>query len=179
MKPLTQFTKDYFSKFSNRPVNLTPFDPISKIIAKDFIKQLYADLADWSVTIKIIGSTAYEIAGKGSIEIGIFTHGKDRDAILFKLEELYKPMEVKEQDFAEFHHEVQGRSIKVMILSGYAATVNKKMYDFFLNHPDMTKKYEDMKRRFSHSEQEYQEQKQEFLNEIIEELPEEQETNHE
>jgi GrpB-like predicted nucleotidyltransferase (UPF0157 family) len=173
MKPITEFTKDQFAKFAPTPVKLKPFDPRNRLIAKEYIRDLDRTLAEWNIQAKIMGSTAYGIAGKGAIEVGLFLHGYNWEPVLGKLEEVYGQMEVKDRDYAQFHDEFQNYDIKVMLFKGHAAKVNRKLHDFFLNHPQVVKQYEDLKKRFSYSRRDYQREKQEFLNDIIEDLPEE------
>src|SRR5579885_1452652 len=168
MKPITQFTKDQFTKFTPTPVKLKPFDPRNRLIAKEYIKDLDKTLAQWHVQAKIIGSTAYGIAGKGAIEVGVFLHGYNWQPVIEKLENTYGKMEVLEKDYAQFHDEFQNYDIKVMLFKGYAAQVNRKLHDFFLSHPKVLKQYEDLKKRFAYSQRDYQKEKQEFLNDIIE-----------
>lgn len=172
MKPITEFTKEQFAKLAHTPVHIKPFDPRNRLIAREYMKQLDVLLLPWNVQAKIIGSTAYGIAGKGSIEIGIFLNSGNWESIIGKLEENFGKMEEVESDFAEFHDEFQDYTVKVMLFKGHVAKVNRKLHDFFLNHPDALKRYEELKKKFSYSRRDYQEQKQEFINDIIEELPE-------
>src|SRR6266699_4740920 len=115
MKPITQFTKEQFAKFTHTPVLVKPFDPRNRLIAREYIKQLDRLLSVWQIQAKIVCSTAYGIAGKGAIEIGVFLNSGNWEPIITKLVENFGKMEVFEKDYAQFHDEFQEYDIKVML----------------------------------------------------------------
>src|SRR5207248_932729 len=137
-----QFTREQFAKFSHTPVLIKPFDPRNRLIAREYMKQIDVLLSPWNIQAKIIGSTAYGIAGKGAIEVGVFLNNGNWNEVIVKIEDTFGKMEVVEKDFAQFHDEFQDYDIKVMLFKGHAAKVNRKLHDFFLNHPDVLKRYE-------------------------------------
>ena len=77
MKNPPPFPDSYWSKFSDDPVVIKPFDPGSKQIAQDYIKKLKALTSHLNVeSIYHRGSTALGIAGKGDIEIGLIPNSE-------------------------------------------------------------------------------------------------------
>lgn len=173
MKPLKIFSKDYYTKLPHAPVLIKPFNPQMKLIGKEYIKNIEQILSPWHVKAKIIGSTAYEIAGQGGIEVGIYLTNSNWNEVLNRLEHMDIQKDVLEHEFAQYIDNYQGYKIDLLLMKGHTARVNKHIYDFFIKHPDIAQKYEAIKKKFSYSKQEYQKQKTEFINDIVEELPEE------
>jgi len=171
MKGLPKFPKKYFEKFNTKPVKINSFDPRSKKIATDYLKKLEKLLKGLDFKILHRGSTAFGIAGKGDIEIGVYPTNRDWDKVLKRLESHFGEAGNLEENYARFNDQVDGCEVEVILLRGYEAVVDQKMTQFLKNNPKLLDEYETLKKQFSFSKREYQIQKDKFLRKVIRMIP--------
>jgi len=168
---LPKFKKEYFQKFSTRPVTIKPYDPKSQPVAKKYIRKLTKLLNGLGAEITHRGSTAFKISGKGDIELGIYPIRKSWYQVLERLINHYKGVGCLEKNYARFNDRFEGFEIEVIVLRGREATVDKKLTKYLLSHPEILKRYEELKKKYSFSHREYQIQKDKFLRKLVRQIP--------
>jgi hypothetical protein len=72
MKSLPESPPEYFNKFDTTPVSIRPFNPRSKVIADEYLEKLRDLFEGLDTELAHRGSTAFGIAGKGDIELGVY-----------------------------------------------------------------------------------------------------------
>lgn len=168
---LPKFKKDYFNKFSTKPVTIKPYDHKSQIVGQKYIKKLTKLLEGFVLEIKIKGSTAFKIPGKGEIELVIYPTDDSWSQVLEKLTNHYKGAGRLEKNYARFNDEFDEFEIEVILLKGYEATVDRKLTKYLKTHPEILKDYVKVKKRYSFSKREYQIQKDKFLRRVVSQIP--------
>ena len=159
---------EYFNKFSDKPVNIKPFDPASRKIAREYIQTLRKLLENFNLELIHRGSTAFGIAGKGDIEIGIYPKQSDWDRVLEKLTQKYGQAGNLEENYARFNDTFKKREIEIIVMKGHEAKVDKKLTRYLISHPDLLKQYEELKHQYAFSKREYMIQKNRFLTRVVE-----------
>lgn len=172
MRGLPKLPDSYFDKFKDKPVKIYPFDSKTKKIAADYIKKLERLLGGFKVEFLHRGSTAFGIAGKRDIEIGVYPSDKDWGSVLEKLKSHYGKVDNLEMNYARFNDSVDDFEIEVILMRGREAKIDKKLTNYLLNHPKLLKKYEKLKYKYAYSKKEYMIQKNRFLKKVIEMIPE-------
>ena len=167
---LPKFEKEYFQKFSTKPVTLKPYDPKSKVVAEKYIKKLTKLLDGFDVEIIHRGSTAFKISGKGDVEIGVYPAEKSWYQVLERLVNHYKGVGCLEKNYARFNDELDKFEIEVIVMKGHEATVDKKLTKYLLTNREILKKYEKLKKKYSFSKREYQIQKDKFLRKVVSQI---------
>lgn len=167
MKGFTKLPRTYFQKYSNSPVKIIPFNPRSQISAKEYIKRLKSLLSKFKVDILLRGSTAFGIAGKGEIEIGVYPLKKDWKEIINILKNNFGAINNLEENYARFNDKFEGFEIEIILLKGYDAIVDKKLTEYMRSSPEVLKKYEKIKKRYSYSKREYMLQKNRFFEDLV------------
>jgi len=168
---LPKFEKEYFQKFSTKPVTIKPYDPKSKVVAEKYIKKLTKLLESFNVEIIHRGSTAFKISGKGDVELGVYPTEGTWFQVLENLVNYYKGVGCLENNYARFNDELDGFEIEVIMMKGHEATVDKKLTKYLLANPEILKKYEKIKGKYSFSKREYQIQKDKFLRGVVSQIP--------
>ena len=166
----TKLPKNYFDKYSDKPVKIIPFNPRAKIVADKYINKLRLTLNKFNVEILLKGSTAYGIAGKGEIEIGVYPSEKEWEKVIATLKIHFGRIDNLEENYARFNDKFDDFEIEVILLKGYDAAVDKKLTEYLINSPEVLKEYEKLKRRYSYSKREYMIQKNSFLEKIVNKL---------
>ena len=162
----------YFEKFSTNPVSVKPFDPKSKLIAKEYIVLLRNFLKGYRVEILHRGSTAFGISGKGDVEIGIYPSETDWQSVIETLKNYFGELGNIEDDYARFNTEEDGYEIEIILQKGEAAKVDVALTNYFMIHPELLNEYEGVKKKYAYSKREYQIQKDKFLRKVVETIPE-------
>jgi GrpB-like predicted nucleotidyltransferase (UPF0157 family) len=173
MKALPESPEEYFEKFDTCPVSVAPFDPRSTRIAVEYLNRLRALLEGLDVELTHRGSTAFGIAGKGDVELGVFPSVGAWEAVLKRLLNIYGPPGNSEEDYVRFNDVIDDHEIEIIVLRGYQAEVDKRLTGYLLGHPQLLKEYENVKRMYSYSKREYQKTKDAFLRSVVEMIPEE------
>jgi hypothetical protein len=167
VKGLSDTPVGYFDRFSEDPVILKPFNPETKRFANKYIGRLFRLLQGISVEIKLQGSTAFEIAGKGDVEFGIYPSENDWERILEMLKNHFGEAGNVEENYVRFTDTVQDREIEIIVMRGHEAEVDHRLTEFMINHPGWLKEYEQLKSRYSYSKREYQRQKDLFFRKVV------------
>ena len=162
----------YFEKFSDKPVYIKPYDPKSKQIAVEYIALLKNLLKEFDVKILHRGSTAFGIAGKGDVEIGIFPSKEDWKLVVSKLRERFGELGNIEDEYARFNDEKGGFEIEIILQKGETAKIDIALTNYLHGSPELLKTYEEIKKKYSYSKREYQIQKDKFLRSVINSMPE-------
>jgi len=167
---LPKFKKEYFQKFSTKPVNIKPYDPKSKVVAGKYIGKLTKHLEGFDIEIIHRGSTAFKISGKGDVELGIYPTEESWYQVLEKLINHYQGVGCLEKNYARFNDELDEFEIEVIIMKGHEATVDKRLTKYLLVNPEILKEYEVLKEKYSFSRREYQIQKDKFLRGVVSQI---------
>ena len=85
MKGLNKFPEEYFLKYKTKPVTLKPYNLQQEQIAEIYIKKIGKVLKDYNIRLKIRGSTAFKIMGKGEVEVGVYPNDKEWNKVVDKL----------------------------------------------------------------------------------------------
>lgn len=170
MRGFTKLPRTYFQKYSDNPVKIIPFNPRSQISTKEYIKRLNSLLSKFKVDILLRGSTAFGIAGKGEIEIGVYPLEKDWEEIINILKNNFGAVNNLEENYARFNDKFEGFEIEIILLKGYDAVVDKKLTEYMKNSPEVLKRYEELKNKYSYSKRDYMLQKNKFFEELIKRL---------
>jgi GrpB-like predicted nucleotidyltransferase (UPF0157 family) len=168
---LPKFEKEYFQKFGTKRVAIKPYDPKSKIVAEKYIKKLTKLLEGFDVEIIHRGSTALKISGKGDVELGVYPTEGSWFQVLERLVNYYKGIGCFEKNYARFNDKLGGFEIEVIMMKGHEATVDKKLTKYLLANPEILKRYEKLKGKYSFSKREYQIQKDKFLRRMMSKIP--------
>lgn len=171
MKPLNKFPKEFFNKYSDKPVKLLPFNQDMQDLANKYIAQISKLLSGLDFEINTIGSVAYKIS-TSDVEIAVYVSNNIRENVLKILENNFGKPTQNEKEFARFEILNEKYEFDVHIYSGYEGEVSKKLTKFMLDNPRLIDEYKTNKEKYSFSRKEYQLNKNFFLNKIIENIPE-------
>lgn len=172
MRPLDKFPEEYFLKYKTKPVKLKPFNPKQKRIANHYINKLRDLLKDFEVKLMIRGSTAFEILGKGDIEIGVYPEEKDWKQVISKLKDFFGEPENVEKDYVRFNDKKKEIEAEIIVLKGYEAKVDMRLTEYLTTHSALLKQYIQLKKKYTFSKREYQRQKSKFFAEVTRMIPE-------
>ena len=172
MHGLTKFDDSYFEKYRTTPVKIRPFSPKQTKVGHQVLVNLKQQLIDFEIDYAIRGSTAFEISGKGEVEVGVYPKPQDWQKVLAKLVEYYGPLEQSEADYARVNSEIDDTEIEIVIFKEHEAEVDKKLHRFMIDHPDLLKKYEQLKKDNCYSKRQYMIAKNNFLSDVVSSIPE-------
>lgn len=167
MRGLAKLPPEYFEKFSDKSVKIKPFDPNSKKIAGEYVQALRKLFEGLDLELIHRGSTAFGIAGKGDIEIGVYPKEPDWDRVLEKLTQRYGEAGNTEKNYARFNDLFKGYEVEVIVMKGQEAKVDKELTRYLAARPDLLKQYEDLKYKYAFSKKEYMIQKDKFLTKVV------------
>lgn len=171
MRNLAQTPISYFDKFKDKPVHIKPIDPSLVIISQDYRKKLKKILSDFNPEIVHRGSTAFGIAGKNEIELGVYPKQKDWQKIINLLTDHYGKVNNLEKNYARFNDIYNGIEIEIILMKGYEATLDKKLFSYLVSHPVLLNKYEKLKYKYCYSKKDYMIQKDKFFRNVIKNIP--------
>jgi GrpB-like predicted nucleotidyltransferase (UPF0157 family) len=174
MKGLPESPADYFDKFDTAPVSITPFDPRSTEIAAEYLVKLRDLFGGLDVELAHRGSTAFGIAGKGDVEVGVYPSDEAWGEVLERLEDFCGQAGNVEENYVRFNDAVDEYEIEIIVLRGYEARVDKRLTEYLMGHTELLGEYEKIKRRYAYSRREYQRAKDRFLRAVVEMIPDEQ-----
>lgn len=167
MKGLPEFPKEYFERFSTKPVLIKPFDPKSLNVAAEYKKKLDEVLRPFGLEAFHRGSTYFDIAGKGEIEFGIYPKEKYWYTVLVAIINYYKAIGNLESEYARFNDNLYGFEVEVILMTGHNAIVDQKLNEYLKSSPALLKEYEEVKRKSAFSKREYMIQKDRFLRDVV------------
>lgn len=172
MKQLPEFPERYWEKFDEEPVEIKAYDPESKAVAEAYVQKLERLLEDQEIVdIYHRGSSAWEVVGKGDVEIGVIP-GDDRwFETVVKLANHYGEIGNVDEDYARFNDKSEGFGIEVILMRGYTAKLDKKLQGYMTSHPKLLKEYVRVKKKYRYSKREYQRQKDRFFRRVIDTIP--------
>lgn len=171
MRGLNKFDDGYFQKYRTTPVHIKPFSPKQTKIAEIIIDKLKEQLKDFDIKYLIRGSTAFKIAGKGEVEVGVYPQPNDWQKVLKKLTEFYGPMENQEESYARVNSQIEDTEIEIIILKEHEADVDISLHRYLIDHPQLLQDYEDLKKDNCYSKRQYMIAKNKFLTEVVESVP--------
>lgn len=160
----------YYDRYSETPVEIKPFDPVSKQRALVYGLQLGQILAPHGVTAELFGSTDLEIATKGEWEFGIWLDNTNWFPLLIVLINHYKSIGYLADDFARFNDSCEGTEIEIIAMRSERVTWNRAFMDYMRTHPEARLAYEQGKIAHAFSKREYMRWKDFFIADVLESL---------
>lgn len=162
--------REHFNKFSDKAVEIKPFDPESKQQAWHYLAGLNELLAPFGVTAELFGSVELEVAGKGEWEFAVYLTDQQWYPVLVRLINHFGSIYTLMDDFALFEDSFNGTQIEVIPLRGEAAERNQTVMNFWRTHPAALKEYEQGKYQYAHSKRDYYWWKSNLIADILESL---------
>jgi GrpB-like predicted nucleotidyltransferase (UPF0157 family) len=172
MKGFPEFSEEYFLQFSEKPVEILPFDPKTLEIADTYVRRIEELLGGLLVEVSVRGSVAFKISGKGDIEVGIYTEDGDWEEVIARLTDFFGEPKKLEQEYARFNDKYEKYHLEISVMRGETAETDKTLYRFLFDNPSYVKEYEEVKKRSAFSKREYQRQKDKFFRGVFEIIPE-------
>ena len=172
MQPLNKFDENYFLKYKEKPVVLKPYDPKAQVIAEELIKTIKSWLKGLDIDVMIKGSTAYQIIGKGDIEIGIYGNEGNWDKVKTILTSKYGEPDNLENDYFRFTRSYKDFEVEIVTLKGYEGKLDRAITSFLIQNSKLLRQYEEIKLKSAFSKREYQIQKNKFFTKVAEMIPE-------
>lgn len=171
MRGLSQTPDSYFDKFAGKKVKLIPFNPETKIKGLEYAKRLKKMLDEDQVSVELKGSTLFEIAGKGEIEVGVYPTADKWQRIIDLLTEMYGEPGNAEENYARFNDMAGGNEVEIIVMKGYEAILDQKLTEFLMGHREMLVEYEQLKYDNCQSKKDYMIAKAKFFRRVIEMIP--------
>lgn len=172
MRPLPVPPPGYYERFKERPVTVKSFDPASRAVAQRYMERLGRMLDGLDAGLQLRGSTAWGIAGKGDIEIGVFPGEGAWDNVIARLAQTFGLPPSLEENYARFNDNAEEFEIEIILLRGYEAEVDRRLSVYMPAHPDLLEEYAALKQRYCFSRREYQRHKDEFFAQVVAAIPE-------
>ena len=169
MKPQRR-PKEDIDRLSDHPIDIKPFDPISKQKAGTYCEQLNQMLAPFGASAELFGSVELEVATKGEWEFAIYLMDEQWFPVLVCLINHYGTIHALMDDFAVFTDISEGVDIEVIPMRAEAAKRNRAIMDYWRRNPTARKEYEQGKLQHSFSKREYYRWKDEYIARIVESL---------
>jgi len=174
MRGWDKFDANYFLKYKEKPVKLKPYDPQQEEVALRYLDKIGSLMEGIDIKLLVRGSTAFRIFGKGDVEVGVYPLEKDWKKVAGILAKAYGDPDNVEPDYMRFNHESsEGYEVEIILLKGHEAKVDVKLTEYLMDHPELLKEYEEVKRKSAFSKREYQIRKNDFLTSVIHKIPEE------
>ena len=172
MRGWDKFNMDYFLKYKEKPVKLRPYNPQQEVVALRYLDEIRELTADFGPKLLIRGSTAFKILGKGDVEVGVYPQEKDWQKVADILTEAYGNPDNVEADYMRFNQEsAEQYEVEIILLKGHEAKVDLALTEYLISHPELLRRYEEIKKNSAHSKREYQIQKNNFLTDVIHQIP--------
>lgn len=174
MRGWDKFDTNYFLKYKEKPVKLKPYDPQQEEVAQRYLEKIESLTHGVDIKLIVRGSTAFKILGKGDVEVGVYPLEKDWKKVACILKKTYGDPDNVEPNYMRFNQESsEGYEVEIILLKGHEAKVDIKLTEYLKEHPELLRKYEEVKKKSAFSKREYQIQKNEFLTSVIHQIPEE------
>ncbi len=174
MRGWNKFDTNYFLKYKEKPVKLRPYDPQQEAVALRYLDEIRKLTSDFKPKLLVRGSTAFKILGKGDVEVGVYPLEKDWQKVAGILTKTYGAPGNIEPDYMRFNQEsAEKYEVEIILLKGHEAKVDIALTKYLINHPELLKQYEEIKKSSAHSKREYQIQKNNFLTDVIRQIPDE------
>jgi len=169
MKPQRR-PKENIDRQPNQPIDIKPFDPVSKQQAKGYCAQLNRLLAPFSVTAELFGSVELEIASKGEWEFAIYLTDEQWFPALVCLINHFGAIHTLMDDFAVFTDVSEGTDVEVIPMRGESAQCNLAIMHYWRSDPGALQDYEQGKLQHAFSKREYYRWKDDYIAKIVEKL---------
>lgn len=156
MALIKKFPLEYFSKYSEKPVKIKPFSRKQEIVANKYLKRVGKLLKKFDLKMIIRGSTAFKIAGKGDVEIGVYPNESDWKSVIKLLKKEFRDPENVEEDYVRFNDVCGNFEVEMIVLKGEEAKQDILLHEYLLKNPKLLKEYERVKRKYAYSKREYQ-----------------------
>jgi len=169
MKPQRR-PKESIDRLPEQPIEIKPFDPISKQAAVIYCEPLNQLLAPYNASAELTGSVALEIATKGEWEYAIYLSDEQWFPVLVCLINHFGSIHLLSDDFAVFTDHSQTTEIEVLPMRRESARRNRAIMNYWRTNPAALKEYEQGKLDHSYSRREYYRWKDEYLARIVEML---------
>jgi hypothetical protein len=160
---------DNYERYRTTPVAVKPFDPRSRDVARRMIASLHDALP--SAALAHRGSTAWGIAGKGDIEIGVYPADGAWDDAISLLSKRYGSPGSLEDEYARFNHACEAYEIEIIVLRGRVAARDVTLHTIMAGNPRLLAEYEQVKLQHAYSRREYQRHKDMFFAAVLASLP--------
>jgi GrpB-like predicted nucleotidyltransferase (UPF0157 family) len=160
----------YYDRYSEAPVEIKPFDPLSKQRALVYGVRLNQTLAQQRVSAELFGSTDLEIATKGEWEFGIWLDDTNWFPILTALINHYRSIGYLADDFARFNDVCEGTEVEIIAMRGERAVWNQAFMGYMRAHPAARQAYEQGKMAHAYSKRAYMRWKDTFIADVLESL---------
>jgi len=169
MKPQRR-PKEDIDRIPDQPIDIKPFDPISKQKSCIYCKQLNQLLAPFGAVAELFGSVELEISTKGEWEFALYLTDEQWFPVLVCLINHFGAIHALMDDFAVFTDTSEGIDIEVIPMRAEAAKRNQAIMNYWRSDPAALKKYEQGKLQHSFSKREYYRWKDEYIARIVETL---------
>ncbi len=169
MKPQRR-PKEEIDRLPNRPIDIKPFDPLSKQQAGIYAVQLNQLLAPLGASAELFGSVELEIATKGEWEFAIYLTDEQWFPVLECLINHFRSIHALVDDFAVFTDQFEGTQIEIIPMRDDAARRNQAIMDYWRSNPAALQEYEQGKIQHAFSKREYYRWKDEYIARIVEKL---------
>jgi hypothetical protein len=158
------------NRLPEKPIDIKPFDPVSKQKAGLYCEQLNQLLAPFRASAELFGSVELEIATKGEWEYAIYLTDEQWFPVLVFLINHFGAIHTLMDDFAVFIDMSEDVDIEVIPMRNEAAQRNQAIMHFWRSNPDALKEYERGKLQHAFSKREYYRWKDEYIANIVESL---------
>jgi hypothetical protein len=162
--------KEDIDRLPNHPIDIRPFDPISKRKAGIYCEQLNQKLAPLGASAELFGSVELEIATKGEWEFAIYLTDEQWFPVLVCLINHFGAIHALMDDFAVFTDISDDINIEVIPMRDEAGQRNRAIMEYWRSNPAFLKEYEQGKLQHSFSKREYYRWKDEYIAQIVESL---------
>ena len=169
MKPLLPI--DY-NRYTTNPVPHEAWNPYTKTIASTMTAEIKSKLGELEFEIVHMGSTALELAGKNEIELYVYPAPQAWDEVFRILTSAYGEPGYTSPEFIRFNSELEGFELEIMQMRGYVGKLNKAIYRYLSENPELCQEYVEVKRKYCVSKREYQRHKDQFFEKLTRQIPE-------
>ena len=169
MKPQRR-AQENIDRQPTTPIEIKPFDPLSKQRAIRYGGQLNQLLKPLGASAELFGSVELEIASKGEWEYAIYLTDEQWFAVLVCLINHFHSIHFLIDDFAVFTDACEGTDIEVIPMRSEAARRNQAIMDYWRSNPAALNEYEQGKFQHAYSRREYYRWKDEYIAKIVEAL---------
>lgn len=169
MKPQRR-PQENIDRQPTQPIELKPFDPISKRQAQVYCEQLERLLAPFGASAELFGSVELEIVTKGEWEFAIYLTDEQWFPVLICLINHFEAIHALMDDFAVFTDVFEGTDVEIIPMRAESAQRNQALMNYWRSNPAALKDYEQGKLQHAFSKREYYRWKDEYIARIVETL---------
>jgi hypothetical protein len=149
------------------PIEIKPFDPLSKQKAEIYSRQLNQLLAPFGAVAELFGSMELGIATKGEIEFAIYLIDEQWFQVLVCLVNHFGNIHTLMDDFAVFTDVTEGIDVEVIPMRNESAQRNRALMNYWRANPAALQDYEQGKLEHAFSKREYYRWKDDYIASIV------------